>query len=431
MNPLRRLLPLSAALGLLALGATAAAQTQGYVQKTKTIRAAVLLLASDHPAAAIPQGGTTYLYPQTAAPFAFYNLDSVPGAKPDGWSFVNPYAAGVVTREIRRRYGEIYGVDAESPGNANPTTAFPVAAVDQPISKRHGPYWTVELSKLSETQIASYDILLVAPKYYLQLNSVERDRLRRFVDGGGVLWVDLLAAGATGGLFDPMNNLPVSLQPRLGVTGAAYRDVASPVLNGPRTVSDSDLYYLLEPGADARIYANAIEPFQPPTAPTPNFPSANFTSIIAEFFRYRNVASVTAGANTYPVIAEARLGDGAVVVHRAWRGGDAQRGGRDRSLELRSEPGRDLERRLRGSPGPTECPGPCGGPPRGQHRLARRELSPAGWRKPQAGKRQRRSWLARARALRYRAALGQHRSWLRPRQCHPLRHCPQRRARHL
>ena len=104
MNPLRPLLPLSAAFGLLALGATAAAQTQGYVQKTKTIRAAVLLLDSDRPGTGTTPlaGGGPYRYAQTAAPFAFYNLDSVPGVKPDRLDLRQPLRGGRRRSEDRR-----------------------------------------------------------------------------------------------------------------------------------------------------------------------------------------------------------------------------------------------------------------------------------------------------------------------------------------
>ena len=92
MNPLRRLFHSTALLGLAALGARAGAQTQSFVPKTKTVNAAVLLLDADFPPqpAKSPTTGNNYVYGQTAAPFAFYNLDSASGIKPDDWNFTNP-----------------------------------------------------------------------------------------------------------------------------------------------------------------------------------------------------------------------------------------------------------------------------------------------------------------------------------------------------
>jgi hypothetical protein len=289
MNPLRRLLPSIALTGLLALGASAWGQVQSFVSKTRTVRAAVLLLDGDKTSANSPlpplgPGPNPMRYGQTAAPFAFFNLDQTEGVKPTGWTFINPNAPGAVTTEIQERYAELF--------NSTSDPRLPV--VGSPIGKRNGAYWTVSLSKLNETQIASYDLLLIAPRTMLSLNTIERERLRRFVDGGGVLWVDL---GATP-LIDKPHNVPLAFE--LATAGAgAFQDVTSPLLNGIRRVTGSDLG-ILNPGT------NAIRPV--------SLTAYNDLPLVGEFLRYRSVAAASVSGGFLPVIAEAQLGSGAIVV---------------------------------------------------------------------------------------------------------------------
>ena len=282
MNPLRRLLQSTALAGLLALGATAAAQTQGYASKTRSIRAAVLLLDEDKPVGTTPlTGGGPYRYGQTGAPYAFFNLDRAADVKPGGWVFVNPSAPGALTRETRERFREVGMADADIP------------PAGTPINKQSAAYWTVPLSGLSDTQISNYDVLLLAPRYKLSLNAYERERLRRFVDGGGTLWVDLLGANA----LQDENNLPFALLRTTGGSGNAYRDVSSPVLDGPRRLTGGDLNFI-----------NDYTTFG--LAQVPSGFGNNNTPLTAEFGRYRTVAAV----GGVPVISEARLGDGSIVV---------------------------------------------------------------------------------------------------------------------
>lgn len=288
MNPLRRILQSTALAGLFALCGVAGAQTQGYAQKTKTIRAAVVLLDSDKPLTTSPLG-RPYEYGQTAAPYAFYNLDQAEGIKPDGWTFINPNAPGETTKDIALRFQELG--DPEAP--PDPTDPSVVDNAPRAVSKRNAAYWTVNLSKLSETQAADYDVLLIAPRNGLQLNSFERERLRRFVDGGGVLWVDLLGATAN---TSWEYNLPFGVQRVTGTTGS-NQDASSPLIDGLRRVTSSDLISL-NPGdlvVQAVAAANGI----------------NLPSLVGEFGRYR---SVVTDLNGRPTIVEASLGDGKIVV---------------------------------------------------------------------------------------------------------------------
>ncbi|RYG26101.1 hypothetical protein EON82_04640 [bacterium] len=282
MKSLRCLFPSLALAGLLALGTEASGQTQAYARKTTTIRAAVLLLDAD-------KKDNTDQYGQTATPFAFYNLDRATGVKPEGWTFVNPYAPGMVTAETVGRYAELNTDLGGAIGTNLPT-------LGGSISKRNGAYWTVRLSQLNETQMGSYDVLLISPRNQLSLNPSERERLRRFVDGGGVLWVDL--GSIPNGGVDLRNNIPfaVNMSPA-GSSPEVFQDVSSPLINGIRTLSAGDLSYI-NPGARSivPVPAGALED----------------TSLVGEFLRYRPV--VAAVNNRLPVIAQANLGDGTIVV---------------------------------------------------------------------------------------------------------------------
>ena len=273
MNSLRLIAKSTALAASLALGVTALGQTQGFVQKTRTVRAAVVLLDSDKPTG-------PYLYGQTASPFAFYNLDQSGGVKPSGWNFINPYAPGTVDGEVLNRYKEI-----------ETRTAY-LPATNVPVGKSSGAYWTVRLSQLSASQISNYDVLLVAPKFNLSLNPTEREQLRRFVDGGGVLWIDASVPNTV----DPINGAPFAFATVTG-TGAAYRDPSSPLITGIRQVSDNDLNVLNGGSQAVMTAAVAATDF-------------SYLPLSGEFLRYRPVAVV----GNLPVMAEAKLGAGTIVV---------------------------------------------------------------------------------------------------------------------
>ncbi len=275
MNPLRSFFHAASAIGLLTLGASACAQTQAYAPKTRTIRAAVLLLDADKP--------DTATYGQTAAPYAFQNLDQASTIKPGGWTFTNPFAPGSVTTENLDRAAELGATDAA------PLGAY--------VTKSYAAYWTMRLSQLSDIQMSSYDVLLIAPRQRLSLNPTEREKLRRFVDGGGVLWVDTSGPGETPQKDIP-NNLPFAVQ-SAPASGNAYSDPQDPLLNGPRKVTGNDLTLLNRSGG-----LGLIKPYNG------NPPTANERALVGEFSRYRGAAWV----GNSPVVASARLGDGAIVV---------------------------------------------------------------------------------------------------------------------
>lgn len=210
----RRLI--SSLIGL--LSATAVfGQALNYAQRTTTIRAGTLIIESQRTA---PVGGI----PLNPESHVWFNLDQDNSAKPPTWSFVNPRAQTVLTQSLHDRWVTLVG-------GAIPT-------VGSRLDKKSGAYWEVSLTNATDAQLAEYDVLMLSLQDGMLLNSLERERLRRFVDQGGVLICDLLPSGSL--LVDVANCLPIPFA--LGVSGGApFVNPLHPLLSYPHSISDSDL----------------------------------------------------------------------------------------------------------------------------------------------------------------------------------------------
>ena len=118
-----------------------------YAGKRKRIRCAVALVNSDRqPLEAMEDGGVGNL---------FYWLDLRTDMKPAGWTFENPLSI--------------------IPGGTDQAKADP-------------DYWLVSLA--SARDLSDIDILYLPADGDFTLTTQDREKLRKFVDGGGVLWID-------------------------------------------------------------------------------------------------------------------------------------------------------------------------------------------------------------------------------------------------
>ena len=275
----------------LTLVAGAWAGPEGYASRFQNIKAGVVVLDSDRVNASAPA--------RSSAPYTFYNLDQAAPIKPASWSFSNPYAPSVVTGPIATRWASINAFLPASAVKVNPT-------VGDKISKRNAAYWEVSLGSLSDTQLANYDILLVAPRYAVNLNPAERNKLRRFVDNGGLLWIE---AGALATTFDVVNNFPVSYQLITGSeTGNEQSDFSQPLLNRPNAISTREMSLLNQ---ETWSVNNWLMRSAVPAGIT----NTLFTSFENEFQQLLPIATVTrAGGQTYWSIASSRIGEGTVVM---------------------------------------------------------------------------------------------------------------------
>jgi hypothetical protein len=200
---------------------------QKYAQQSHTIRAGVLLLDTD-------------LVPATTqsnnwAPFVWYNLDLDASIKPAGWIFNNPNHSTTFSAAVAARWSIIGGT-------------LPSAGAQ--LTKNMAPYWELSLNSATDQQLANYDILLVPAHGQVLLTPVEKEKLRTFMDEGGIVWIDLNQGSAltnsTDSTTDLVNTFP--LQFKLSPTVGSYlANFESPILSYPNILDLNDLNLLPGP----------------------------------------------------------------------------------------------------------------------------------------------------------------------------------------
>lgn len=213
---------LTAGLATALMGAAVAGPLT-YAGKTQRIRVGVVLIESQN------IGGS----PFAPTPHTWGQLDRDRTIKPANWSFVNPRAQTTLTTAQQSRWLTI-------------SNEGDVAPVGSRISKRNGAYWEVDLDEASAAGLAEYDALLLPIAGLASLNPSDREKLRRFVDAGGLLWVDLLEGngGPGGPRTDAINNLPIPFQLTAG-GGTLFADRNHPLLNTPNALTVTELNSVL------------------------------------------------------------------------------------------------------------------------------------------------------------------------------------------
>lgn len=263
------------------LGGLAAAQPVTYAQRTTGIRAGVLLVDSN-------KLGVTGV-PANDTPHVWFNLDANSAAKPPGWSFYNPRASTQVSASVQSRWTLIASVV----GGGAP-------AVGARITKRDAPYWEVPLSSAGDQEMADYDVLVFSGYRLVSLNPIEREKLRRFMDGGGVLWLDF----TTGTQLDGINPFPVPFQLNAAPLGAVRSaDFFDPLLSYPNAVNDQSVAAMETSGTfglvTTSLSAQGIAQLEPILSP-----------LETDSLKFKAVAADNVGVS----IASARVGDGFLVV---------------------------------------------------------------------------------------------------------------------
>ena len=130
--------------------------------------------------------------------YTFYAMDRRTDLKPLGLSFRNPFAPAGTTRN-------------------------------------QAAYWLVDVSRLNDNQLARYKILLISRTSWDRMTAEIREKLRRFVDGGGTLWVDMPQQGASGTLFFP-EVAPVANRQPINIVNLNH-----PLLRGYYTLTPAEI----------------------------------------------------------------------------------------------------------------------------------------------------------------------------------------------
>jgi|GEM_PF-485297 len=274
--------------GLTAL-ATAATGPQTYATTTQNIRAGIVILDSSIASSINKMTGLPTVF-GSSAPFALYNLDKATSVKPIGWNIYNPNSPGVVSQTMLTDWTSVEGT-----GGSNLPT------LNAPLAKNNADYWAVYLDNVSDATLANYDLLLVNPVNYAELSSSEREKLEKFVDKGGILWIDTAALADSTTGQDQLNNFPLAFLNRTQGSGPLAWNPFDPLLSTPETITQADLSYILNGSLNFLTNLNTGA-----DGVNPNY----YLAGTAEFGLYTPVTTL----NGAPTIDVGHIGNGTIVV---------------------------------------------------------------------------------------------------------------------
>lgn len=204
---------------------TASAQ-QNYAQRRVNINAGVVLIASQQISG----------FQANYAPYVWFNLDSNRNMKPPGWSFSNPLAPSVVTAEILSRW--------VAQNTARGSAIVPTLGA--PLTKKDAAYWEIQLDSIGDEQLDSMDALCLPVRGVMSLNPTERERLRKFMEHGGLLWLDLSPTS----VVDVINGAPLPFTLNTANLGSPFAyNLSHPLLSFPATISGENLVAVQATGA--------------------------------------------------------------------------------------------------------------------------------------------------------------------------------------
>ncbi len=170
--------------------------------------------------------------PTNFAPHVWTQLEKDRTVKPAAWSFTNPRANTVMTSFMEARWNARLGSGAPAPGTR--------------LTKDDAAYWEIDLDDTADAQLADYDALLLVVSGTISLSPREREKLRKFVDQGGLLWIDTADAGVPA--FDVSNPLPLPLT--FGNNPASLLvDPTHALLSYPNSITAPEIGQLLSAGS--------------------------------------------------------------------------------------------------------------------------------------------------------------------------------------
>jgi len=240
ISPLQHVLWMGLALGILGLILScpkAFADATRYTTQTRQIKACVLV---SNATSRVVNGQVVKNDP---VPYLFYALDARTDYKPAGWQFVNPLAPSTITQDIYNRW--LARQINSDPAFQNGTPQSLIFRVGAPVSKNMGAYWEEDLDTISQQALDSYDIAFLPLQGSrlgagtIQFDENEVEKLRQFVDSGGILWIE--NDGAAGITSDGGNFLfPLQLASATDSPGFNILQPLSTLFNDPYPISLAD-----------------------------------------------------------------------------------------------------------------------------------------------------------------------------------------------
>jgi hypothetical protein len=158
--------------------AEARADAYTYSTTRRILKAGILMLDStiDANGDGVISPGEAALGPENTAPYLFHIADARADVKPTNWEFVNPLAPQTVTADVKARW------DARDPGSPY--------GLGQNVTKNMAAYWEVFLSRTSVEDLVQFDLLFIANHRDVKFTPAEREKLRKVVDAGGIVWIE-------------------------------------------------------------------------------------------------------------------------------------------------------------------------------------------------------------------------------------------------
>lgn len=209
----------------LVLGVATASLAQNSALNKIPVRAGII-----YPASQVTTGGERYV----PTPHVFFNLDRNRNFRPALWDFINPRSQTNLSSAMSAQWTSI---QTDFGGSGLPSLGSKVA-------KNSAPYWSVNLDRSTIDDLAEYDLLLLPVSGTLSLGPSEREKLRRFVDQGGILWVSQETVAGKTLDVDVYNSGPVPFSMGFAFGGVALGDFTSPLLTTPNLISESELQML-------------------------------------------------------------------------------------------------------------------------------------------------------------------------------------------
>ncbi|WP_395093096.1 hypothetical protein [Armatimonas sp.] len=254
-----------------------------YSSNKRTLKVGILLVDSTD----INDGRGT----ENTDPFIFYIADTRADLKPQNWEFINPLSPKVVTNDVAARW------TARSGGVGQQYQA------GQQVTKNMAAYWEVPLTDTPIQDLLQFDLLFITNHRLTRMTAIDREKLRKLVDAGGVLWLEdcgNMRMDPSGPLF--LDQLQFSGNSGIGGAGTPSINIPShPILNTPNPLSQAEIANL----GDKNYGGYALVSLSDPTAaPNPEV----LVNIVG------NRARATASApNGLPYIAAGNYGSGRVI----------------------------------------------------------------------------------------------------------------------